>query len=92
MDNLCERFLSLRFHKKKNLPHAFTEAKTSMALFKKWQQIQGEIVDFEIDIPKLPESEIIELTGTELNIFIQNEVTSCIKLQFEKAANACKSK
>ena len=38
MDVLCTKFLGFAFSKKKNLPHAFTEAKVAMALFKTWQQ------------------------------------------------------
>lgn len=36
IETLCERFLSLKFKKQKNQPHAFTEAKIGMALFRRW--------------------------------------------------------
>ena len=42
MDTICERFLNLKFHKRKNQPNAFSEAKIIMALFQKWLELYGQ--------------------------------------------------
>lgn len=46
-DTLCETFLHMKFHKKKNTPHAYTEAKICMALFQKWIEINANDPDNE---------------------------------------------
>ena len=70
MDTLCEKFLGLKHQKKKNMPHAFQEAKVHMALFYRYQEIyQGE----QPMMPKVPqeeEPEVMDFTGQELENFI----------------------
>lgn len=39
MEMICSRYLNIKFRKQKNLPRAFSEAKITMALYKKWKQI-----------------------------------------------------
>ena len=71
MDTLCENFLKLKHQKKKNMPHAFSESKVSMALFRRWQELYGG----GIPMPKIlekkePESDQVEMNGQELENFI----------------------
>lgn len=75
MDVLCEKYLAFNFRKKKNQPHAFTEAKIAMALFKKWQQIKGLHLTGPaqpVKIDELPEE--LELSGQQLQKFINLHV------------------
>ena len=85
MDVLCSKFLGFAFSKKKNLPHAFTEAQVAMALYKKWQQI-NEPQNFTVPVPLLEneggpdvntnfeEDEEVEMSGQELMSFIKSQV------------------
>ena len=71
MDTLCERFLGLKYQKKKNMPHAFSESKIHMALFRRWQEIYGKGLPMpKVVETKEPESETVEMTGQELENFI----------------------
>ena len=101
MDVLCAKFLGFAFSKKKNLPHAFTEAKVAMALYKKWQQT-NEPHNFQVSLPleenanpnTLPaqiddDEEDIELTGEELLVYIRDQVQICVKRQIGKALDIC---
>ena len=81
MDTLQENFLKLKFKKSKNQPHAYTESKITMALYQKWKEIQGlsepiieddakAQIQIEQMIEKVIESDIIEMTGEQLQKFI----------------------
>lgn len=40
-DTVCQRFLDVKWRKKRSMPFAFTEAKIQMALFQRWRQMHG---------------------------------------------------
>ena len=40
-DTVCQRFLDVKWRKKRSMPYAFTEAKIQMALYHRWRQLHG---------------------------------------------------
>lgn len=52
------------------MPHAFSESKVSMALFRRWQEIYGKVLPVPKIEAKEAEPEIVEMTGQQLEAFI----------------------
>jgi len=83
MPALCDKYLNLIYKKKssnKNLPFGFTEAKVSMALYKRWKELTkagghckpiSPIVDEDLE-EQIDIDDKIEMTGLELKLLIKD--------------------
>lgn len=40
-DNVCQRFIGLKWRKRRNQPYAYIESKVSMALYQRWRVLNG---------------------------------------------------
>ena len=58
---MTERFIFMKFQKKKNLPHAYHEAKIYMALFKQYQVINELETLPDYDIQEELEAPVLEV-------------------------------
>ena len=86
MDSLCSRYLNMKYSKKKNQPHALSEARVGMALFHKWAAREGiKIEGCQASVPaEESKPTVVSMKGKELQVLIKECVAKSIKKNLQK--------